>query len=46
MESFPMPFPVFFFDGEQEQDKGFVDIHSVPDSLKEVILKEGIMWKE
>ena len=25
-----MPFPVFFFDGEQEQDKGFVDIHSVP----------------
>ena len=29
MESFPTPYPVVFFDGEQEQDKGFVDINSV-----------------
>lgn len=29
MESFATPYPVIFFDGEQEQDKGFVGIHSV-----------------
>ncbi|MCO5609670.1 hypothetical protein L7F22_063901 [Adiantum nelumboides] len=29
MESFATPYPLIFFDGEQEQDKGFVGIHSV-----------------
>lgn len=29
MESFATPYPLFFFDGEQEQDRGFVGIHSV-----------------
>eukprot|EP00250_Pteridium_aquilinum_P011060 c19813_g1_i1 orf=433-1833(-) len=28
MESFATPYPLIFFDGEQEQDKGFVGIHS------------------